>query len=88
MIAGGVRKGLVNKQVFEYEIDLDSYKEIQPLDAKMYLSTMVRKDDYIYYLGGAGQKSVFRIHLDLEEDWEQLEDIQDKGKELLVVPYY
>ena len=48
---------------------------------------MVRKDDYIYYLAGTKVKSVFRIHLDLEEDWEQLEDVQDKGEELLVVPY-
>ena len=87
MIAGGVSNDGQNKQVFEYDIDSDSYKEIQPLDAKMYLSTMVRKDDYIYYLAGAKHKSVFRIHLDLEEDWEQLEDIQHKGKELLVVPY-
>ena len=87
MIAGGLRKNLLNKQVFEYDIDSDSYKGIQPLDTKMYLSTMVKKDDYIYYLGGAGQKSFFRIHLDLEEDWEQLEDIQGNGKELLVVPY-
>ena len=87
MIAGGSVSNNVNNKVFEYDIDSDSYKEIQPLDAKMMRSTMVRKDDYIYYLAGAGQKSVFRIHLDLEEDWEQLEDLQDKGKELLVVPY-
>ena len=91
MIAGGSRKStgptIVNNKVFEYDIDSDSYKEIQPLDAKMYQSTMVRKDVYMYYFAGSGQKSVFRIHLDLEEDWEQLEDLQDKGKELLVVPY-
>ena len=91
MIAGGSRKStgptIVNNKVFEYDIDSDSYKEIQPLDAKMHNSAMVRKDDYIYYLAGTKVKSVFRIHLDLEEDWEQLEDVQDKGEELLVVPY-
>ena len=51
------------------------------------LPTMVRKDNYMYYFGGIGSKEVFRIHLDLTSDWEKLDDMEDKGKSLIVIPY-
>ena len=86
MIAGGNKDGDKTDEVLEYDIDSNSYKSIQSLDGTN-LATMVRKDNYMYYFGGIGSKEVFRIHLDLTSDWEKLDDMEDKGKSLIVIPY-
>ena len=87
MIAGGFVEDGPTDVVLEYDIDSNSYNQIQTLPGMKTQTTMVIKDSYMYLFGGFNNKAVYRIKLSLTEDWEILDDMENNGKNVMVIPY-
>lgn len=87
MIAGGFGPDGATDIVLEYDIDSNSYNQIQSLPDPKTKTTMVIKNNYMYLFGGFNNKAVYRIELGLTEDWEVLDDMKNNGKEIMVIPY-
>ena len=88
MIAGGKNSDGQLTDVYEYDIDSNSYNNIQMLPDPKLMPVLVKDNyNYMYLFGGFGSKEVLRIKLTLFDDWEKLEDMKETIKDPLVIPY-
>ena len=90
MIIGGSRNNYQYlEEVKEYDIDANTYNVVQSLPTYLRSPTAVLNNGYMYAFGSQiyNGKTVFRIALTLENDWEQLEDMKKSDYDMVVIPY-
>ena len=88
MIIGGRTEYSYTAYVKEYDIDADTYNTVQSLPTSLRSATAVLYNGYMYAFGDKSNgKNVVRIALDLENDWEQLEDMKISDYDMVVIPY-
>ena len=89
MIIGGRNNDQYLKDVKEYDIDANTYNVVQSLPTYLRSPTAVLNNGYMYAFGSQiyNGKTVFRIALTLENDWEQLEDMKISDYDMVVIPY-
>ena len=88
MIIGGRSDNQYLNYVKEYDIDANTYNAVQSLPNYLRSPTAVLYNGYMYAFGDKSNgKNVVRIALDLENDWEQLEDMKISDYDMVVIPY-
>ena len=88
MIIGGRTESSYTSYVKEYDIDANTYNAVQSLPNYLLSPTAVLNNGYMYAFGSQiNGKTVFRIALTLENDWEQLEDMKIFDYDMVVIPY-
>ena len=88
MIIGGRSNNQYLVDVKEYDIDANTYNAVQSLPNYLLSPTAVLNNGYMYAFGSQiNGKTVFRIALTLENDWEQLEDMKISDYDMVVIPY-
>ena len=87
MIIGGRNNDQYLEDVKEYDIEANTYNVVQSLPTYLRSPTAVLNNGYMYAFGNNYGKTVFRIALTLENDWEQLEDMKISDYDMVVIPY-
>ena len=88
MIIGGRNNYQYLEDVKEYDIDANTYNVVPSLPTYLQSPTAVLNNGFMYAFGSQSNgKTVFRIALTLESDWEQLEDMKISDYDMVVIPY-
>ena len=88
MIISGRTQYSYTSYVKEYDIDANTYNAVPSLPTYLRSPTAVLNNGFMYAFGSQSNgKTVFRIALTLESDWEQLEDMKISDYDMVVIPY-